>query len=89
MLGKSLKNGVGIANRESWPPFQMVYVSGRKQSPSVQRVWVFLHVLWREGLVDSGERAQEAAATFQHRPWPADDERLSLEFHVSAIIYYY
>lgn len=86
MLGKSLKNGVGIASGETWPPFQMVYVSGRKQSPSVQRIWVFLHVLWREGLVDSGERVQEAAATFQHRPWSADEEMPSLEFHISAII---
>lgn len=85
MLGKSLKNGVGLASGESWSPLQMVYVSGHRQSPSVQRIRVFLHVLWREGLLDSEERIQETAATFQHPPWSADEEMLSLEFHVSAI----
>lgn len=81
-MGKSLKNGVGIASGESWPPFQMVCVSGHKQSPSLQRIWVFLHVLWWEGPLNSGE----TAATFQHQPRSADEETLSLEFHVSAII---
>lgn len=62
------------------------FVSQVTKSPSLQRIWVFLHVLWREGPLDSGERVQETATTFQHQPRSADEETLSLEFHVSAII---
>lgn len=84
MLGKSLKNGVGIASGESWPPFHAVYVSGHKT-----QILSFLPVLWRKGIVDSGERVQEAAATFHHQPWLGPDEEiLSLGNFTSLLLFY-